>query len=72
MGLPVVKMQVNGPLNWCEMCRFHCFRRNLDFYQSSHLSAMTAVDADSSNGELTIDLPSQTGPLIKGSSSSFG
>ena len=43
------------------------FRRNLDYYQSSHLGAMTAVDADCSNGELTIDLPPQTGPLIKGS-----
>ena len=43
------------------------FRRNLDHYQSSHLGAMTAVDADCSNGELTIDLPPQTGPLIKGS-----
>lgn len=47
------------------------FRRNLDYYQSCHLGAMTAVDADSSNGELTIDLPPQTGPLIKGSSSAL-
>lgn len=42
-------------------------RRNLDYYQSSHLAAMTAVDPDSGNGELTIDLPVETGPLINGS-----
>ncbi|PVD22834.1 hypothetical protein C0Q70_16090 [Pomacea canaliculata] len=54
--------QYNDPTQ--EICQGDAKQRNLDYYQSSHLAAMTAVDPDSGNGELTIDLPVETGPLI--------
>ncbi|XP_076462232.1 transcription initiation factor TFIID subunit 2-like [Babylonia areolata] len=57
------EFQYNDPT--LEICQGDAKQRNLDHYQSCHLSAMTSVDPDSSNGELTIDLPSQTSALIK-------
>lgn len=42
------------------------FRRNLDFFQASHLTAMQAVDADLGNGEITVHIPSEAHPLVAG------
>jgi len=38
----------------------------LDYFQNCHLKAMTAVDADSGNGEVTIKLPPETFPYLTG------
>ncbi|KAK7101291.1 hypothetical protein V1264_024091 [Littorina saxatilis] len=55
--------QYNDPT--LEICQGDGKQRNLDFYQSCHLNTMSSVNPDLSNGEMTIDLPPQTGPLIR-------
>lgn len=36
---------------------YFSFRRNLDYFQHCHFSAMSAVDPDNGNGEITVRLP---------------
>ena len=38
-------------------CSFLIPRRNLDYFQHCHFSAMSAVDPDNGNGEITVRLP---------------
>jgi hypothetical protein len=45
---------------------FLYFRRNLDFFENCHYSAMTAVDSDCGNGELAIKLPTEALALVQG------
>ncbi|XP_046544224.1 transcription initiation factor TFIID subunit 2-like [Haliotis rubra] len=47
-----------------EICQGDAKQRNLDFFQNCHLSAMTAVEADNANGEVTIRLPQEAFPLM--------
>ncbi len=42
------------------------FRRNLDYFQSCHISAMNSVDSDNGNGELVIRLPNEVLPIVQG------
>ncbi|KAL8598547.1 hypothetical protein ACOMHN_051335 [Nucella lapillus] len=55
--------QYNDPT--LEICMGDARQRNLDHYQNCHWTAMTSVDPDCANGELTIDLPPETAALIK-------
>ena len=41
-------------------------RRNLDYFENCHYSAMTAVDADCGNGELAVKLPQEALNLVQG------
>ena len=41
-------------------------RCNLDFFHQCHLATIESTDPDRSQGELTVDLPLQTIPIIKG------
>lgn len=42
------------------------FRRNLDFFENCHYSAMTAVDSDHGNGELAVKLPAEALAIVQG------
>lgn len=41
-------------------------RRNLDYFETAHVSAVTSVDPDWGNGELTIKIPNEALPLVQG------
>ncbi|XP_078318589.1 transcription initiation factor TFIID subunit 2-like isoform X3 [Crassostrea virginica] len=40
-----------------EICQGDAKQRNLDYFQHCHFSAMSAVDPDNGNGEITVRLP---------------
>ena len=42
------------------------YRRNLDYFETCHFSAMQAVDADNGNGEVTVRIPPEAYPLVMG------
>lgn len=43
--------------NYVHSLYYFSFRRNLDYFQHCHFSAMSAVDPDNGNGEITVRLP---------------
>lgn len=45
------------PCNYVHSSYYFSFRRNLDYFQHCHFSAMSAVDPDNGNGEITVRLP---------------
>ncbi|XP_064625594.1 transcription initiation factor TFIID subunit 2-like [Lineus longissimus] len=47
-----------------EICQGDSKQRNLDFFETAHASAISAVDPDKGNGEITVRMPNELGQWI--------